>query len=96
MSDEALLLLAFLIAIAGMGCFALSITAHWKQLLAARGQSALTRMFLRSIGASLLAASFVLCNVADPFMMAMLVWPMLLLVGAFVVAAGLTLHAQRR
>lgn len=96
MSDEGLLLLALVVTIIGMVSFALSIAAHWKQIIGARQQSASTCIALRVAGAGLLAGSFSLCSVADPFIMAILVWPMLLLIGAGIVAGWLTLHVQAR
>lgn len=96
MSDDSLIVLALIVTVFGMSSFALSISAHWKQILGARQQAARTRIALRVVGSVLLGGTFILCNFADPFMMAILVWPMLLLVGAGIVAGGLTLHAQTR
>lgn len=95
MSDESLLLLALIVVVFGMACLALSIVAHWRQVMPARPQSVRTRIALRVAGAGLLAVAFVLCTMADPVMMAVLVWPMLLLIGAGIVGGGLTLHAQK-
>lgn len=94
MSDGVLLLLALAAATLGMAGLAFSIGAHWRQLFDRRRQSFGVRMALRTTGFVLIAGSFVICAVADPFMMAILVWPMLLLVGATLVAAGLTIHAR--
>ena len=96
MSDESILVVALVVTVFGMSSFALSIAAHWKQIFGARQQTSRTRIGLRIAGAALLGGAFALCNAADPFMMAILVWPMLLLVGAGIVAGGLTLHAQKR
>lgn len=96
MSDAALLLIALMTAIFGMASMALSISAHWRQLFPQRTQSAVMRIVLRLAGAGLIAAALLVCMAADPFTMAILVWPMLLMIGAGVVAAVLTLHGQMR
>jgi hypothetical protein len=94
MSDGALTSLALVLAIAGMGCLALSIGAHWKQLLGDRRQQRSTKIALRSIGALVLAMSFLCCALADPVSMAALVWPLLCMVAAAIVAALLTVQAR--
>jgi hypothetical protein len=94
MSDGAVTMLAFLAALAGMAVFALSNDAHWRQLLGARTQAASVRSGCKFGGAALLALSFLLCTLADPVSMAILVWPMLLGVAAACVAAFLTVHAR--
>ena len=94
MSDHALHALALVAAIAGMAAFALAIDAHWRQVLGGRPQTAAARGACKASGAALLGLSFTLCAMADPVSMAMLVWPMLLGVGAAAVAALLTLHGR--
>jgi hypothetical protein len=94
MSDTATLLLALLASTAGMGCFALTLPAHWRQLFAERPQPASLRLLLRVGGAGLLALAFLLCAAADPISMAILVWTMLLTAGAVLVTALLTLQAR--
>lgn len=94
MSDGAFLFLALIVAVGGMGALALSNGAHWRQLFPAQEQTRGTTLTLRLVGAFLLAASFLLCTVADPVSMAALVWPMLLTVSAAIVAGGLSLQAQ--
>lgn len=96
MSDGGLLVLALVVAVGGMGCLALSLGAHWRQVLGERAQTRGTVAGLRLAGAALLAASFALCATANPVSMAALVWPMMLTVAAAIVAAGLTVQAQRR
>lgn len=94
MSDEMLTILAFLVTLAGMAAFALSNDAHWRQLLGPRPQASSVRSGCKIGGAALLAVSFLLCTLADPISMAILVWPMLLGVAAACVAAFLTVHAR--
>ena len=94
MSDGALLLLALLAAMAGMASLALSIEAHWRQVMGPRTRAEGLRRKLRSAGAALLALSFLPCVRADPLSMAVLVWPMLLTIAAVAVAASLALHGR--
>ncbi|MCP1469627.1 hypothetical protein J3E64_001309 [Sphingobium sp. OAS761] len=94
MSDGALTFLAFLMSLVGMGTLALSIEAHWRQVMGNRVRPARSRRRLRLAGAALLAIAFLPCAAADPVSMAALVWPMLLTVAAATVAASLTLHAR--
>lgn len=95
MSDAILLVLAQMVAVGGMGCLALALGAHWRQVFGDRKQTRGTVAGLRLAGMALLAASFALCATANPVSMAALVWPMMLTVAAAVVAAGLTVQAQR-
>jgi len=94
MSDGALHLLSLVAAAAGMAACALSMDVHWRQVLGARPQTRAARVASRTAGAALLGLSFGLCAMADPFSMALLVWPMLLGVAAAAVAASLTVQAQ--
>lgn len=94
MSDGALQLIGLIAAVTGMGCFALSVTAHWRQLMRDRAQSKGARIALRSAGVVLLAVALWLCALADPPSMAVLVWTMLLTIAAGVVAAAMTLQAR--
>ena len=96
MSDGTLHLLALAAAIVGMAAFALMIDAHWRQLLGSRKQAAPVRTVAKLCGAGFLSLSFVLCTVADPVTMAILVWPMLLGVAAAIVAAFFTVSARYR
>ncbi|HEY6817490.1 MAG TPA: DUF3325 family protein [Croceibacterium sp.] len=95
MSDGILLAFAQVLAIGGMGCLALSLAAHWKQVFGDRAQTRGAARGLRTAGALLLAASFGLCATANPVSMAALVWPMMLTLAAAIVAAALTARAQR-
>ncbi|WP_347302716.1 DUF3325 family protein [Croceibacterium sp. TMG7-5b_MA50] len=96
MSDGLLLLLALLAATGGMAALALAMQAHWRQVMGARRLTGEVQVTLRVLGAALCALSLALCVAADPASMAALVWPMLLMVAALLVAAGLTLHARAR
>jgi hypothetical protein len=96
MSDTALLFLALAAATLGMASLALGISAHWRQLFGDREQSTAMRLLLRILGAALVASALAVCIAADPFMMAILIWPMLLMVGAGLVAGFLTAHARMR
>lgn len=96
MSDTALLFIALAIATLGMASLALTIDAHWRQLFGQRAQARITRILLRAVGAALVAGALGVCTAADPFMMAILVWPMLLMVGAGLVAGMLTVCARAR
>lgn len=95
MSDGALIALALVISVVGMGALALSIEIHWRQVLRSKSLSTRTRRRLRLGGAMLLIIAFLPCAAADPLSMAALVWPMLLTVAAVIVASSLTLHAHR-
>ncbi|MGC4250214.1 MAG: DUF3325 family protein [Sphingobium sp.] len=96
MSDEVLLILALAAAVAGMAAFALANDGHWRQLLGSRPQTMAIRIACKSFGIALLAISFMLCAMADPVTMAILVWPMLLGLAAAMVAAFLTVKARHR
>lgn len=95
MSDTALLFIALALATLGMASLALSMDAHWRQVFGQRPQLGSARILLRALGAALVAGALGVCVAADPFMMAILVWPMLLMVGAGLVAVVLTVHALR-
>jgi hypothetical protein len=92
MSDGLLLLLALGAATGGMASLALAMPAHWRQVMGERPLAGEVRAILRVLGAALHALSLALCVAADPASMAALVWPMLLMVAAGLVAAGLTLR----
>lgn len=94
MSDAALLALALVAATAGMACLALTIGAHWRQWFHEQPQPRALRFGLRLAGAALLGLSFAFCAAADPASMAVLVWTMLLTVGAALVVGALTLSAR--
>lgn len=96
MSDEVLVILAFAAAFLGMGAFALANEAHWRQLFGAKPRAESVRVACKLAGSVLLGLSFLLCAMADPVSMAILVWPMLLGVAAGTVAAFLTIYARER
>jgi len=96
MSDGVLTSFAFLAALAGMAAFALANPDHWRQLFGAKPQGQSVRAACRLGGAALLGISFLFCALADPVLMAILVWPMLIGLAGAGVAAFLTLHARGR
>jgi len=94
MTDGTLLSLALMVSVGGMAAFALTIEAHWRQLLGARARTRRAIGSLRLLGAALLVVALLLCATADPVSMAVVVWTMLLTVSAATVAALLTLQAE--
>ncbi len=96
MSDGILLTLALAVAVVGMAAFALANETHWRQLRGTRQQTVATRTACKALGTALIGVSFMLCVLADPVTMAILVWPMLLGVAAAIVAAFVTARARRR
>ncbi len=94
MSDGVLHLLSLTAAVGGMFALALVNDGHWRQLFGVRPQTAAVRRGGKAAAAGMLCLSFGLCVAADPFSMALLVWPMLLAVAAASVATGLTLQAR--
>lgn len=95
MPDGLLLILAMIATLGGMAGFALSNEDHWRQLFGAR-KTAASRDGCRAIGVAGVMGSLLLCALADPFSMAILVWPMLLGIGAAIVAAFLTIDARSK
>lgn len=93
MTDTLFLLAALIVSVVGIGCFALSIEPHWRQVTKVSAVERPVTLSLRFVGAVLLAASFLLCVAADPVPMAALVWPMLLTVAAVIVAMSLSRQA---
>lgn len=96
MSDGVLTSLAFLAALAGMAAFALANPDHWRQLLGAKPQGQNARAACKLGGAALLGLAFLFCALADPVLMAVLVWPMLIGLAGAGVAAFFTLHSRSR
>jgi len=94
MTDSAFHALALVLAVAGMGAFALSLDAHWKQVTGRRPLPALARIGLRIVGGTLLASAFVACLAADPLTMAVLIWTTMLTIAAGLVAAAITVQAR--
>ena len=94
MPDAALHLLAFVAATAGMAGFALAKDIHWRQLFATTLQTGAVRTTCNALGMVLLATSFLLCALADPVSMAVLVWPMLIGLAAATIATLLTVQAR--
>jgi hypothetical protein len=96
MTETTLHGLALVLAVAGMGMFALSQDAHWRLFASRRPLAGLARVGLRIGGGILLAAAFAACLAADPPTMAVLVWTTMLTVAAGLVAVGVTVKAARR
>lgn len=81
MPDSVLLAAALVCAVVGMGWLALAMDVHWDQVCEVP-RPRRTIVILRSVGSAALLVSLVLCLVADTATMAVLVWMMLLAVGA--------------
>lgn len=79
-----LLAFATLCALAGMISLALGMHVHWQQV--ARSASAHRPLRWRVAGACLLSASLLLCLQADRASMAVLVWVMVMALGAMMTA----------
>jgi hypothetical protein len=94
MTDGAFHALALFLAVAGMGAFALSLDAHWKQFAGRRPLPGLARIGLRIAGGILLASAFVACLAADPLTMAVLIWTTMLTIAALLIAAAVTVQAR--
>jgi hypothetical protein len=85
MPDAVTLALAQLAACIGLGWFALSLGAHWRQVH--DGQSVHgSALLLRALGTLALGAALSLCLAVDHVSMAALLWVMMLAAGALVVA----------
>lgn len=91
MLDGFLLLVAFMTTLAGLGWLALAMNAHWKQVRKGLPSPG-TVVLLRSLGASGLFVSLVLCLKVDNASMASLVWVMLLATAAVSIAFTLALR----
>lgn len=90
MPDALLLAAALVCTVLGMGCLALAMDVHWKQVRAAAPRSARAVTALRILGSMSLTASLVICLLADTATMAVLVWMMLLAVAAMTIALVLS------
>lgn len=93
MLDAVWLSAALLAALLGMGCLALAMDVHWRRVRDSprtRGSVIATRC----LGYALLMSSLVCCLAADTATMAVLVWMVLLAVGAMVVAFALSWHPR--
>jgi len=90
MPDALLLTAALVSTVLGMGWLALAMDVHWKQVRAASVRSQRTVNVLRTLGAVSLIGSLALCLLADTATMAVLVWMMLLAVGAITIALVLS------
>jgi hypothetical protein len=91
-----MLALALLASLVGLGSLAASMPRHWRQLRAGATCSALVVVALRIGGAASLALSFALCLHRDHPSMAVLVWIMLLAVGAVAIALWLSGRTSSR
>ena len=86
MSSSWLLVLEFIIGVAGMAWLALAKLPHWRQVTGEEWQDTGTRRVLRFAGGVALAMSLGLCLAADHVSMSFLVWVMTLAAGALGVA----------
>ena len=93
MPDPVLLASAFVCAVVGMGWLALAMDVHWNQVCDVP-RPRRTIVILRALGSASLLGSLVLCLMADTATMAVLVWMMLLAVGA--AATAFVLGARPR
>lgn len=92
---DALILSAALVAnVVGMGCFALSLDAHWHQVHGSVPRRHQAARRLRIAGAFAFLASLGLCLAVDHASMASLVWVMALTAAALIVAFTLTWRAR--
>lgn len=94
MRDALLLLVALVANVAGMGWLALAMDVHWQQVYGDRLRTSARAGRLRVLGTLALAASLVLCLVADHASMASLVWVMALAAAALVITLTLTWRAR--
>jgi hypothetical protein len=93
MPDAVWLATALLATLLGMGCLALAMDVHWRQVR----DSARTRgsvITMRWIGYVLETASLVCCLLADTATMAVLVWMVLMAVAAIVIAFTLSRYPR--
>jgi len=81
-----ILLAALACCALGLAWLALAMDVHWQQVRGGGVPSAGATKTLRVLGTLALAASFILCFVADHASMAPLVWVMALAGGALIVA----------
>ena len=85
MHDALLLLVALVANVAGMGWLALAMDVHWQQVCGDRLRTSARARRLRVLGTSALAASLVLCLVADHASTAALEWAVALAAAALVI-----------
>ena len=81
-----ILFLALAACFLGLAWLALAMDVHWQQVRGSGAPAPGTARLLRILGGLALAASFVLCFVADHASMAPLVWVMALAGSALIVA----------
>lgn len=96
MAETYWLCIAALAALVGMGWLALSLGAHWRQVMTAIPAEPATppSASLRLMGAGSLAIALVFCLFADHGSMAVLVWFMFLAASAVSIAMMLTWQCQ--
>ena len=94
MPDYAMLLIAFVAAVAGMGWLALTIDMNYERVRGRRMTltAAITR--LRMLGALALITSLALCLSVDHASMAALVWVMMLAAAALAITFTLAWRAH--
>jgi len=90
MPEALLLFAAFVCCVIGLAWLALAMEPHWRQVRGGQPLAASTIRVLRVLGSLGLAASLLLCFVADHPSMAALVWIMALAASALLVAFTFT------
>jgi len=85
-----MLVAALLCSVAGLAWLALAMEVHWQQVRGPQAPARRTRLVLRLLGATALAASLLLCLRVDHGSMAALVWVMGLAASALLVAFTLS------
>lgn len=85
-----MLLLALLATLAGLGLLAAAMPRHWRQFRPGAACPVVVVVTLRVCGAAALGLSLAICMRRDHPSMAVLVWIMLLAVGAVAVAMWLS------
>ncbi len=95
MPEALWLVIAAMLALAGMGWLALAMEVHWGQVMHSPAEAAAgSRRLLRVLGLTALPLSLLACLMADRPSMAVLVWVLLLAGSAVAVAMTLARRPQ--